>query len=98
MIAITAGGMVFGPKLLAGNSGYIASKQAQVQVMGFLAAENSEAMPNLVFASLHPGMIESDIFYKSGAKPEMLPMDTGKGSIYITILAIRYNKKLKSAD
>ncbi|TVY81894.1 Short chain dehydrogenase citE [Lachnellula suecica] len=65
----TAGLPVF---MLAGLSAYSSSKLALVKFFEFLAAEN----PNVFVATLHPGMIETDIFKASGAKAEALPMDT----------------------
>jgi NAD(P)-dependent dehydrogenase (short-subunit alcohol dehydrogenase family) len=60
--------------MLTGISAYISSKLAQVKLLEFLAAEH----PNIFVASVHPGMIVTDIFNKSGATPDMLPMDTSK--------------------
>jgi len=58
--------------MMAGLSAYQSSKVAQAKVLEFLAAEN----PNLFVANLHPGMIETDVFNKSGGKADQLPMDT----------------------
>ena len=63
--------------MLPGLSAYISSKLAQVKMLEFLAAEN----PNVFVASVHPGMVETEIFRKSGAKAEQLPMDKGKSLI-----------------
>ena len=63
--------------MLPGLSAYISSKLAQVKMLEFLAAEN----PNVFVASVHPGMVETAIFRKSGAKAEQLPMDKGKSQI-----------------
>ncbi|KAI1094910.1 hypothetical protein F5B19DRAFT_489810 [Rostrohypoxylon terebratum] len=57
---------------LPGLSAYTASKLAQAKMLEFLAAEN----PNIFVAAVNPGMIETDNFYRTGGKPERLPMDT----------------------
>jgi len=74
VLAVTAGAIVLPTKQVIGLSGYLCSKLAQIKTLEFLAAEN----PNMFFSSVHPGMIETDIFLKSGATPDMLPMDTAK--------------------
>ncbi len=74
VLAVTAGAACFPPKQVVGLSGYLCSKVAQIKTLEFLAAEN----PNMFFASVHPGMIETKIFLASGATPDMLPMDTGQ--------------------
>ncbi|KAI0202862.1 hypothetical protein F4808DRAFT_420094 [Astrocystis sublimbata] len=56
---------------LPGLSPYISSKLAQAKVFEFLAAENSD----IFIASIHPGMIETDNFNRTGASPDGLPMD-----------------------
>ena len=43
-------------------------------MLEFLAAEN----PNIFVASVHPGMVETAIFLKSGSTAEALPMDNGQ--------------------
>lgn len=58
--------------MLPGLSGYISSKLAGVKLLEFVAAEQ----PNVFVASLHPGLVETNIFSKAGAKKEMMPMDT----------------------
>ena len=73
IIGVTTGTSGLPPVMLPGLSAYISSKLAQVKMLEFLAAEN----PNLFVASMHPGMVETDIFTKSGAKAEHLPMDKG---------------------
>ena len=57
--------------MVPGLSAYMASKLAQTKLIEYLAAEN----PNVFAASVHPGMVETDVFTKSGAKAESLPMD-----------------------
>jgi NAD(P)-dependent dehydrogenase (short-subunit alcohol dehydrogenase family) len=61
----------------------MASKLAQTKLIEFLAAEHS----NLFAATVHPGMIETNIFTRSGAKAESLPMD--KGAFLLLVLALR---------
>ncbi|PQE21494.1 short chain dehydrogenase protein [Rutstroemia sp. NJR-2017a BBW] len=56
---------------LPGLSSYVSSKLAQAKLYEFLAAEN----PNIFVATIHPGMIETDNFNRTGASPESLPMD-----------------------
>ncbi|KAL0941907.1 short chain dehydrogenase reductase [Colletotrichum truncatum] len=72
VIALTTGTTALPVTMLNGLSPYIASKLAQTKIIEHLAAEN----PNLFAAILHPGFVETDIFKKSGAKAEALPMDT----------------------
>lgn len=74
MLGNTAGGAVFPPASLPGASAYLTSKMAMVKTLEFLAVEN----PNVFVASVHPGMVDTAVFRKSGAKPEMLPMDSGE--------------------
>ncbi|KAI0896942.1 hypothetical protein F4806DRAFT_495449 [Annulohypoxylon nitens] len=56
---------------LPGLSAYNASKLAQAKIFEFLAAEN----PNIFIATVNPGMVETDNFYRTGGKTEKLPMD-----------------------
>ncbi|KAJ4340194.1 hypothetical protein N0V95_007575 [Ascochyta clinopodiicola] len=71
LYAITAGAFVMPPAYTPGLSGYLSSKVAQSKVLEFVAAEN----PNLFVSTIHPGMIETDVFRSSGADPKQLPMD-----------------------
>ena len=73
ILGVTTGTSGLPPAMLPGLSAYISSKLAQVKMLEFLAAEN----PNIFVASMHPGMVETDIFTKSGARADQLPMDTG---------------------
>lgn len=59
---------------LPGMSAYMTSKLAQVKMIEYLAAEQ----PNIFAATVHPGMIETEIFTKSGANANKLPMDKGQ--------------------
>ncbi|KAJ4982845.1 short chain dehydrogenase [Stagonosporopsis vannaccii] len=71
LYAITAGAYVMPPAYTPGLSSYLSSKVAQSKVMEFVAAEN----PDLFVCTVHPGMIETDVFRSSGADPQQLPMD-----------------------
>ena len=62
------------PAAVAGLSAYICSKTAMVKTLEFVAAED----PELFVASVHPGMVDTALFRRSGATPEMLPMDDGE--------------------
>ncbi|RYP50623.1 hypothetical protein DL768_003905 [Monosporascus sp. mg162] len=72
VLCMIAGAVSFPTKMLVGMSGYLASKLAVSKTMEFLAHEN----PDIFFASIHPGTVDTDIFRKSGATPDMMPMDT----------------------
>ncbi|KAL9118806.1 MAG: hypothetical protein Q9187_004638, partial [Circinaria calcarea] len=71
VLGVTTGVSALPPAMLPGLSAYISSKLAQVKFLEFLGAEN----PNLFVASVHPGMVDTTIFRKSGAQPDALPMD-----------------------
>lgn len=74
IVGLTTGVTPFPAAHLPGLSAYGGSKLAQAKVLEYVAAEN----PNIFCANVHPGMIESDVFYKTGATPEKLPMDKGE--------------------
>ena len=74
MLGVTAGALVFPPASTPGLSAYLTSKMAMVKTLEFLAMEN----PSVFVASVHPGMVDTGLFRKSGAKPEMMPMDSGE--------------------
>jgi len=74
VFGVGAGTVTLPSAMLTGLSSYISSKLAQAKVLEFLAAEN----PTVFVASVHPGMIVTDIFNKSGAPASKLPMDTLK--------------------
>jgi NAD(P)-dependent dehydrogenase (short-subunit alcohol dehydrogenase family) len=74
LYGITAGALVMPPSLAPGCSAYLTAKTAQIKVLEYLASEH----PDLFVVSVHPGMIETDVFRSSGADPQMLPMDTGR--------------------
>ena len=73
IIGVTTSIIALPPANLPGLSAYIGSKLAQVKVLEFLGAEN----PHIFVASVHPGMVETDIFRKGGAQAEVMPMDKG---------------------
>jgi NAD(P)-dependent dehydrogenase (short-subunit alcohol dehydrogenase family) len=76
LYGITAGALVMPPSLAPGCSAYLTAKTAQIKVLEYLASEH----PDLFVVSVHPGMIETDVFRSSGADPQMLPMDTGRSN------------------
>ncbi|EFQ35840.1 short chain dehydrogenase [Colletotrichum graminicola] len=81
VVALTTGTTALPAVALPGLSAYMASKLAQTKIIEFLAAEN----PNLFAVTLHPGMVETDIFKKSGAKAEALPMDKVQLPAHFTV-------------
>lgn len=88
LYAITAGAYVMPPAYTPGLSSYLTSKVAQSKVLEFVAAEN----PNLFVCTLHPGMIETDVFRSSGADPQQLPMDDGTFDSVISVCVSTTNK------
>jgi len=74
ILGVTTGTAALPTGMFPGLSAYIGSKFALIKFLEFLASEN----PNIFVASLHPGMVETDIFRASGATPDVLPMDTGQ--------------------
>ncbi|KAL9120136.1 MAG: hypothetical protein Q9187_003306 [Circinaria calcarea] len=71
ILGVTTGMTGLPPAMLPGLSAYISSKLAQVKFLEFLAAEN----PNIFVASVHPGMVETAMFVKSGGQANAMPMD-----------------------
>ncbi|KAE8151239.1 hypothetical protein BDV25DRAFT_152943 [Aspergillus avenaceus] len=63
--------IIFSPAMLKGLSAYTSSKLALIKVMEYLAVEN----PSIFAAALHPGMVETTMFKKTGADPATLPLD-----------------------
>ncbi|KAK7946245.1 uncharacterized protein PG986_010566 [Apiospora aurea] len=76
VVTVPAGAMAFPVTATAGLSGYLVSKLALVKTVEYLAAEN----PQLNVTAVHPGMVDTPIFRKSGATPDspMVNMDTPK--------------------
>ncbi|KAJ8131665.1 hypothetical protein O1611_g1961 [Lasiodiplodia mahajangana] len=72
VLSMVGGSIVFPTSMLVGLSGYLVSKLALAKTIEFLAAEN----PDVFFAAVHPGMVDTDLFRKSGATPDALAMDT----------------------
>ncbi len=58
-----------------------------VKILEFLAVEN----PSVFVASVHPGIVDTKIFRKSGIKPEMFPMDSGE---FVHIPLLNYMERL----
>jgi NAD(P)-dependent dehydrogenase (short-subunit alcohol dehydrogenase family) len=81
MLGVIAGALVLPPASKPGLSAYLNSKMAMVKTLEFLAVEN----PGVFVASVHPGMVDTALFRKSGATPEMLPMDSGE-FVYMPLL------------
>lgn len=77
ILGLVTGFAPFPAAHLPGISAYTCSKLAQAKVLEFVAAEN----PNIFSASIHPGLIESEIFFKNSGTPERLPMDKGKRTL-----------------
>ncbi|KAL8918189.1 MAG: hypothetical protein Q9172_005531 [Xanthocarpia lactea] len=74
VLGVTSGAICMPPAMLGGVSAYIGSKTAQVKLLEFAAAEH----PNIFVAAVHPGMVDTAMFRKSGAQPESVPMDNGQ--------------------
>ncbi|KAL8738660.1 MAG: hypothetical protein Q9181_000577 [Wetmoreana brouardii] len=72
VLGVTSGAVALTPQLTVGHSGYMASKTAMIKILEFLAVEN----PTMFVAGVHPGMVDTTIFRKSGSTPDQLPMDS----------------------
>ncbi|KAI1456059.1 hypothetical protein F4805DRAFT_459111 [Annulohypoxylon moriforme] len=77
VLAVTSGMATTPAKNFVRLSSYMTSKLAQIKILEFLALEQ----PHIFAATVHPGMIETDIFKKAGGDASRLPMDTGKSYI-----------------
>ena len=84
ILALTTGTTALPPSMVPGLSAYMASKLAQTKLIEHAAAEN----PHIFAATVHPGMVETGIFRRSGAKAESLPMDKGAMSQYLLNLQL----------
>ncbi|KAF2468316.1 short chain dehydrogenase, partial [Lindgomyces ingoldianus] len=73
-LAMISAGSVFPAQMLVGYAGYQVAKVAAAKMIEILAEEN----PNVFFAAVHPGMVETDGFRKSGYTTDMLAMDDVK--------------------
>ncbi|PYI01927.1 putative NADP(+)-dependent dehydrogenase [Aspergillus sclerotiicarbonarius CBS 121057] len=71
IIAITAA-TTFPAAAVPGLSAYLSSKLALHKVVEFVAAEN----PDVFAVALHPGMVDTGVFGKSGGDKDLLPMDS----------------------
>lgn len=60
--------------MLPGLSAYMTSKLAQTKRIEFVSPEN----PSVFAATVHPSMVVTDMFNKSGGKEEALAMDKSK--------------------
>lgn len=74
VLALTSQAAAFPVTHVPGASGYIASKLTQIKVIEYLAAEH----PGLFAASVHPGICDTAVLAKSGAKPHEVPLDQSK--------------------
>ena len=79
MLGVTSGAQTFPTAQLPDLAAYMSSKMAQVKVLEFLAAENT----NLLIGSVHPGMVDTSVFCKSSATPNMVPMDSRRLSLFL---------------
>lgn len=73
ILGVSTGLVGMPPQMLPGMSAYVGSKFAQVKLLEFVAAEN----PGIYVASVHPGVVETAMFRKSGYQADACPMDTG---------------------
>lgn len=64
--------------MLPGSSAYAGSKLGQIKVLEFLTADDSDVF----VANLHPGMVDTDVFRKSGRRAEVMPMNNGCTSLF----------------
>jgi NAD(P)-dependent dehydrogenase (short-subunit alcohol dehydrogenase family) len=76
-LAMISAGSVLPAQMLVGYAAYQTGKVAAAKIIEILAKEN----PSVFFAAVHPGMVETDGFHKSGYTTDMLPMDDGKARI-----------------
>ncbi|KAL8842835.1 MAG: hypothetical protein Q9176_002471 [Flavoplaca citrina] len=84
ILGVTAGALILPPAQTPGLSAYLISKMAMVKTLEFLAVEN----PNVFVASMHPGVVDTDLFRKSGPKAESLPMDSSQSLFVYTNFCI----------
>lgn len=80
VLSLVTGMAALPAKNLPSLSSYLASKLAQTKVIEFLSVEN----PNIFAATIHPGIVETAIFKKSGADSTKLPMDKGQSGFLPT--------------
>lgn len=72
VVALVGGSIVFPTSMLVGCSGYLVSKMALTKTIEFMSHEN----PDVSFYAVHPGMVDTDVFRRSGATPDMMAMDS----------------------
>jgi NAD(P)-dependent dehydrogenase (short-subunit alcohol dehydrogenase family) len=71
VLVVSSGTVAFPPGMAPGMSSYNASKLAQVKLVEYLAAEE----PTVFAAAVHPGIHDTAVLAKSGAKPDQVPLD-----------------------
>ncbi|KAL4914432.1 hypothetical protein BDW62DRAFT_213422 [Aspergillus aurantiobrunneus] len=71
IIALTSGPVVYPPAIMPAYSAYFVSKLALQKLIEFIGAGN----PGIFTAALHPGMVDTALFRKSGAEPGKVPVD-----------------------
>lgn len=74
ILGVSTGIIGMSPISLPGLSAYLGSKIALVSLLEFVAAEN----PGIFVASVHPGVVETVMFHKSGFEAETSPMDSSE--------------------
>ncbi|KAL2259506.1 hypothetical protein VTK26DRAFT_6796 [Humicola hyalothermophila] len=74
VLAVTSGTVAFPPAMAQGMSSYNASKLAQVKLVEYLAFEQ----PDIHAVAVHPGIHDTAVLAKSGAKPDQVPLDNIK--------------------
>ncbi|KAI0886857.1 putative NADP(+)-dependent dehydrogenase [Annulohypoxylon maeteangense] len=87
ILTLTSGMATAPAKNFVPLSSYMISKLAQVKLMEFLALEQ----PHIFAATVHPGMVDTDILRKSGGDPSRLPLDTCKLYLPTLLKAIHIN-------
>lgn len=73
VLAVTTGVTALPCSMVPGHSAYSASKLAQTKIVEFLASEQ----PDIFAATVHPGLVETAIFTKSGGNAKSVPVDKG---------------------
>lgn len=84
VLALTSQVVALSVTHVPGASGYIASKLAQIKVIEYLAAEH----PSLFAVAVHPGICDTAVLAKSGAKPHEVPLDQSKPPTIRTALSL----------
>lgn len=71
MVALVTAGIAVPVALTPNNSAYMTSKLAEARFLEYVNAEN----PDMFIATLHPGIVDTAMFRKSGTDPANAPMD-----------------------